>query len=107
MDTQKWEYKVAFVEGWERVSIEGNEVRPEERERNSAFGRRVLNQLGSEGWELSAVQHMMPGRSYMVFKRPLAQGAEPDMSVVRREERTEPEAGSNQPSDSGAQVVSV
>lgn len=107
MDAQKWEYKVVFVEGWERVSIEGQETRPEEHERNSAFGRRVLNQLGSEGWDLSAVQHMMPGRSYMVFKRPLAAGAEPDLSVVRREPRSQPESEPTQPSSDGGQVVSV
>lgn len=87
----KWDYKVVFVEGWERVSIEGQETRPEEGERNSAFGRRILNQLGAEGWELSGIQHAMPGRSYFVFKRPLAEGAEPDLSVVKRERRA-PEA---------------
>lgn len=101
----KWEYKVVFVEGWERVSVEGQETRPEEGERNSAFGRRVLNTMGADGWELSAVQHMMPGRSYLIFKRELAAGAEPDLSVVRRERPAQPEA---QPApDGGAQVVSV
>lgn len=107
MDAQKWEYKVVFVEGWERVSVEGHETRPEEHERNSAFGRRMLNQLGSEGWELSAVQHMMPGRSYLVLKRPLAAGAEPDLSVVRREPRSQTESEQPKPSSAGAQVVSV
>jgi hypothetical protein len=106
MSGQKWEYKVVFVEGWERVSIEGQETRPEDGERNSAFGRRILNQLGSDGWELSAVQHMMPGRSYMVFKRPLADGAEPDLSVVKRAERQPNESGSSTPA-AGAQVVEV
>lgn len=103
--SSKWDYKVVFVEGWERVSIEGQETRPEEGERNSAFGRRVLNQLGADGWELSGVQHMMPGRSYFIFKRPLGEGAEPDLSVVKRERRAPeatPEAGGE-----GAQVVSV
>lgn len=102
----KWEYKVAFVENWERVSVEGEESRPEAGERNSGFGRRFLNQLGAEGWELSGVQHTMPGRSYFIFKRELAAGAEPDLSVARRERPAEPEAPA-QPSDGGAQVVSV
>ncbi len=101
----KWDYKVVFVEGWERVSIEGQEARPEEGERNSAFGRRTLNQLGADGWELTGIQHMMPGRSYFVFKRPLAEGAEPDLSVVKRERRA-PESAPAEGGE-GAQVVSV
>lgn len=102
----KWEYKVAFVENWERVSVEGQETHPEQGERNSAFGRRFLNGLGADGWELAGVQHTMPGRSYFVFKRPLAEGAEPDLSVVRRERPAQPEAPAA-PADTGAQVVSV
>ena len=100
----KWEYKVVFVEGWERVSVEGHETQPEEGERNSAFGRRVLNGLGADGWELTGIQHAMPGRSYMIFKRPLAEGAEPDLSVVRREPKATPEAP---PAPDGPQVVAV
>jgi hypothetical protein len=102
----KWEYKVVFVEGWERISVEGQETRAEEGERNSAFGRRFLNGLGADGWELSGVQHAQPGRSYLIFKRQLAEGAEPDLSVVRRERQPQPE-GQPAPSDGGAQVVSV
>jgi len=103
-----WEYKVAFVENWERVSVEGQETRPEEGERNSAFGRRFLNQMGADGWELTSVQHTMPGRSYFIFKRPLAAGAEPDLSVVRRERPAQPDGQAPaQPGDTGAQVVSV
>jgi hypothetical protein len=60
----KWEYKVVFVEGWERISVEGQETRAEEGERNSAFGRRFLNGLGADGWELSGVQHAQPGRRW-------------------------------------------
>lgn len=104
----KWEYKVAFVENWERVSVEGQESRPEEGERNSGFGRRFLNQLGADGWELSGVQHTMPGRSYFIFKRELAAGAEPDLSVAKRERPAQPEGEAPAaPSDGGAQVVSV
>lgn len=104
--SSKWEYKVVFVEGWERISVEGHETRPEDGERNSAFGRRFLNTLGADGWELSGIQHAQPGRSYLIFKRAMADGAEPDLSVVRRERPTQPEAPPA-PSDGGAQVVSV
>jgi hypothetical protein len=93
MSTTTWEYKVVFVEAWERVSVEGNEVHPEQGERNSAFGRRFLNGLGVDGWELTGVQHVLPGRSYFVFKRPLAEGAEPDLSVVKRERPAPPAEG--------------
>lgn len=99
----KWEYKVVFVEGWERVSVEGQETRPEQGERHSAFGRRVLNGLGADGWELAGVQHMQPGRSYLVFKGPLADGTEPDLSVVRRERPAPPEGDAGD----GPQVVTI
>ena len=105
----KWEYKVAFVERWTRISVEGHETRAEQGERNSAFGRRVLNSFGADGWELAGIQHMMPGRSYLIFKRPLADGAEPDLSVIRREQPAQPEAQPETPptSDTGPQVVSL
>jgi hypothetical protein len=85
----KWEYKVAYVDRWQRTSVEGQETHPEENERSSAFARRFLNGLGSDGWELVGVQHTMPGQSYMVFKRALADGAEPDLSVIKGEPRGE------------------
>lgn len=108
----RWEYKVAFVEQWERVSVEGHETRPEKGERRSAFGRRFLNTLGADGWELSGVQHTMPGRVYLIFKRPLEGNAEPDLSVVRHEQPAQPEGQSPppaQPSEGGTgpQVVSL
>ena len=90
MERQRWEYKVVYVAGWERTSVEGVEVGPEEGERNSAFGRRFLNTLGADGWELTGIQHTMPGQSYYIFKRPLEAGAEPDLSVVRRQAKSSP-----------------
>jgi hypothetical protein len=87
--SNKWEYKVAYVDRWRRTSVEGNEVHPEEDERSSAFARRFLNGMGADGWELVGIQHTMPGQSYMVFKRELAAGAEPDLSVVKGEPRGE------------------
>jgi hypothetical protein len=107
METQKWEYKVVFVENWERISVEGQETRPEKGERNSAFGRRMLNQMGADGWELSGIQHTMPGRSYFVFKRPLASGAEPDLSVVRREEQSPEHAQPQATPADDVQIISV
>jgi len=80
----RWEYKVVFVEAWQRVSVEGKESYPEAGERNTGFARRFLNGLGAEGWEVCGVQPVMPGRSYIMLKRPLAEGADPDLSVARR-----------------------
>lgn len=88
MDT-RYEYKVAYVVAWEMVSIEGQETQRQQGERNSAFGRRVLNELGADGWELTGMQPVLnrPQAAYYVFKRPLAAGAEPDLSVVTRQEQ--------------------
>lgn len=86
----KWEYKVAYVEGWRRVSVEGVETYPEQHERHSAFGRRFLNMMGADGWELTDIQLTMPNAGYYIFKRELADGAEPDLSVVTRTPSEEP-----------------
>jgi hypothetical protein len=47
----------------------------------------------------------MPGRSYFVFKRPLAEGTEPDLSVVKRERRA-PAAAPDEAS-AGGEAASV
>lgn len=83
MSAGRWEYKVAYVEGWHRTSIEGSETYPEQGERSSGFARRFLNELGADGWELVGVQHAGPERAYYIFKRGLADGVEADFSVVR------------------------
>lgn len=83
---ERWEYRVVFNDSWRRISVEGSETHPEEGERASAFGRRMLNSMGIEGWELSAVHPTMPGQAYYIFKRRLADGNEPDMTVVRHSE---------------------
>jgi len=91
----RWEYKVVYVAGWKRVSVEGQETHPEHGERSSGFARRFLNGLGADGWELSGIQITAPGQAYYTFKRPLADGAEPDLSVVRNGiVREQPESGS-------------
>ncbi len=107
MSAGRWEYKVVYIDGWRRTSVEGNETHPEERERNSAFGRRFLNGLGADGWELVGIQHTMPGRAYYIFKRPLADGAEPDLSVVRHEAEPAQPAPADQPGTSGPQAVAL
>lgn len=102
----RWEYKVMFVDRWRRTSVEGQESGPEEHERTSGFARRTLNEMGLEGWELSGLHHTMPGQAYYVFKRALADGAEPDLSVTK---------GHSQPAEtpaadgesSGPQAVSL
>jgi hypothetical protein len=103
----RWEYKTVFVDSWRRVSIEGEETYPEEGERTSGFARRFLNSLGADGWELTGLQHTRPGQSYYIFKRELADGAEPDVSVVRNGiVREQPSVG-QQPGGSGPQAVAL
>jgi hypothetical protein len=79
----RWEYKVVYVAGWKRVSVEGEESYPEHGERTSGFARRFLNSLGADGWELTGIQITAPGQAYYTFKRALEEGAEPDLTVVR------------------------
>jgi hypothetical protein len=106
MSDQRWEYKIAYVEGWRRVSVEGEETHPEAHERHSAFGRRFLNMMGADGWELVNIQLTMPNCGYYIFRRVLAEGAEPDLSVVRRE--AAPHAGEQAAQEgAGAQAVSL
>lgn len=103
----QWEYRVVFVDSWRRASVEGRETYPEENERSSAFARRFLNGLGVEGWELAGIQPTMPGQAYYIFKRELAEGASPDMSVVRGEERQEQPGGSAPDDPAGPEAVSL
>ena len=103
----KWEYKVVYVAGWKRVSIEGEESYPEEGERTSGFARRFLNSLGADGWELTGIQHTAPGQAYYTFKRGLADGAEPDLSVARNGIVREQPRGSQDASSAGPQAVAL
>ena len=79
MDKQRFEYRVAYVDFRGRVSIEGEETLIKDGERMTAFGRRYLNALGEQGWELVGIQLQPMGAAFHVFKRPLAEGqkAEP------------------------------
>ena len=83
MNKQSYEYKVVYVDMRGRVSAEGEETTIQDGERMTAFGRRVLNDLGAKGWELVGI-HMQPmGAAFYAFKRPLAEGesAEPAKPV--------------------------
>jgi hypothetical protein len=79
MSRQRYEYKVAYVDIRGRASVEGEETLIKEGERMTAFGRRFLNALGEQGWELVGIQFQPMGASFHIFKRPLAEGqqAEP------------------------------
>ncbi len=83
MSKQRYEYKVAFVDFRGRVSIEGEETVIEEGERMSAFGRRYLNALGEQGWEMVGVHMQHGGNAFHIFKRGLAEGeqAEPQKPI--------------------------
>jgi len=71
MSRERFEYKVAFVDFRWRVSIEGEETMIEEGERMTAFGRRFLNALGEQGWELVSVVPAGGRQDYtLYFKRP-------------------------------------
>ena len=97
---------MVYVENWNRVSVEGVETYPEMHERRSGFGRRFLNSMGADGWEMVGIQHTMRGGVYYLFKRPLAAGAEPDLTVVRRSRNTGPKSGEREPGAS-AEAVSL
>ena len=78
MATQRYEYKVAYVDFRGRVAIEGDEMLIKDGERMTAFGRRYLNALGEQGWELVSIQMQPMGAAFHVFKRALAEGQQPE-----------------------------
>jgi len=70
MAVTSWEYKVVYMDFRGRASVEGDEQFIAKEERRSAFARRVMNSLGTEGWELVGVQPLWPAEtSYLIFKR--------------------------------------
>ena len=71
MAVTSWEYKVVYMDFRGRASVEGDEQFIAKEERRSAFARRVMNTLGTTGWELVGVQPLWPAEtSYLIFKRP-------------------------------------
>lgn len=93
MNKQRYEYKVAFVDFRGRASIEGEEILIEDGERMTAFGRRVLNALGEQGWELVDIQPQPGGSAFHVFKRSLGDGerAEPPKPVEKAQSTPGPQ----------------
>jgi hypothetical protein len=88
MAAQRFEYKVVYVDFRGRISVEGDETLIQEGERMTAFGRRVLNGLGTQGWELVTIQHQPMGAAFHIFKRPLAAGQEPEPAKPIKTETT-------------------
>jgi hypothetical protein len=78
MAHQRFEYKVVYVDLRGRTSMEGEEMYIKDGERMTAFGRRYLNALGTEGWELVGIQTQTMGTAFHIFKRPLAEGQQPE-----------------------------
>jgi hypothetical protein len=98
---QQWAYKVVYIDYRGRISSEGVETLIGN-ERRSAFARRYMNGLGSEGWELVGIQPLTANSAYYVFKRP---GQESDYA-----EQTPPAATQETPPvtpSSGPTVESV
>jgi hypothetical protein len=94
MSKQRFEYKVAFVDFRGRVSIEGEETLIQEGERMTAFGRRFLNALGEQGWELVDVQMQHGGNAFHIFKRTLDEGesAEPAKPIEQAQAQLGPQS---------------
>jgi hypothetical protein len=88
MAAQRFEYKVVYVDFRGRVSAEGDETVIQDGERMTAFGRRVLNVLGVLGWELVGIQHQPMGAAFHIFKRPLAEGQDPEPARPIKTETT-------------------
>ena len=88
MAAQRYEYKVVYVDFRGRVSAEGEETLIQDGERMTAFGRRYLNGLGVQGWELVAAQPQPMGAAFHIFKRPLAEGQSPEPAKPIKSETT-------------------
>ncbi len=84
---QRFEYKVVYADFRGRVSAEGDETLIQEGERMTAFGRRYLNGLGVHGWELAGIQLQPMGAAFHIFKRPLAEGQEPEPAKPIKQEQ--------------------
>jgi len=77
----QWEYRVVYVDPRGRISWEGSEFIRQRDEHRTAFMRRYLETLGSEGWELAGIHPLVRMEaSYFVLKRPLTEAAEKKVS---------------------------
>jgi hypothetical protein len=84
MAAQRFEYKVVYVDFRGRVSVEGDETTIQDGERMTAFGRRVLNGLGVQGWELAGIQHQPMGAAFPSSSAP---GREQDLNRPNQSSR--------------------
>jgi hypothetical protein len=74
-----FEYHVALIDYRGRISADGQETQIGN-ERRTAFVRRYLNSLGSEGWEMVGIQPLTEHTAYYVFKREGRASAETEAS---------------------------
>lgn len=85
-----WQYKVAYVDFRQRISVEGQETYAQRGDHSTEFVRRFLDGLGRDGWELVGIHPQMPPETaYFVFKKPGAAPAEQPKAV----DETKGEAG--------------
>jgi hypothetical protein len=98
-----WQYKVVYADFRGRVSVEGDETFIEKNERRSSFARRVMNELGAEGWELVGIQPLWPVETaYLIFKKEgVGESAAPQGETGQQSEapttRLDPEAAQTVP----------
>ena len=72
--SQKWEYRVVYVDPRGRISSEGVEFVRQSGENRTSFVTRYLDTLGSEGWEVTALHPLIRTESsYVILKRPKAE----------------------------------
>jgi hypothetical protein len=72
---EKWEYRVVYVDPRGRISSEGVEFVRQSGENRTAFMKRYLDTLGSEGWELTGVHPLVRTESSYVFLKREKQAA--------------------------------
>jgi hypothetical protein len=74
--SQKWEYRVVYVDPRGRISSEGVEFVRQSGENRTSFVTRYLDTLGNEGWEVTALHPLIRTESsYVILKRPKAEAA--------------------------------
>ena len=91
-----FEYHVAFIDYRGRISAGGHET-VIGNERRTAFVKRYLDSLGTEGWELVGIQPMSPHTAYYVFKRPGRAGEHAAMGQNEASASTAEPAGEPSP----------
>ena len=75
MATQKWEYRVVYVDPRGRISSEGVEFVRQSAENRTAFVKRYLDALGEEGWEVTALHPLVRMEASYVILNPRTEEA--------------------------------